>query len=193
MLLGEVAAASAADKGNKRAFAAHLDAKRVAFLPQIREFVARAAKAMPSTGSGAASTTGAASKLASALPTPAIVDARSPGRFAGTDPEPRAHLQSGHMPGTFNTPFGQFTYVDAAGVARFKAPAELRKVFAAAGTSLDVAGPDHPFVATCGSGMTAATVYLGLHVCGQRNIALYDGSWTEYADPALKNPIVKSS
>ncbi len=112
--------------------------------------------------------------------TPIIVDARSPGRFAGTDPEPRPGIPSGHMPSAFNTPFSAFTFVDAAGVTRFKSRPEIEAIFSSAGVDLAAISPDRRVITSCGSGMTAATVFLGLHIAGHRNKGLFDGSWIDY-------------
>jgi thiosulfate/3-mercaptopyruvate sulfurtransferase len=100
-----------------------------------------------------------------------MLDARSAGRFQGTAPEPRAGLPSGHMPGATNVPFT--TLVEG---GRLKPASELREIFAAAGVDLK-----QPITTTCGSGVTAAVVYLGLELAGANRLSLYDGSWAEYA------------
>jgi thiosulfate/3-mercaptopyruvate sulfurtransferase len=100
-----------------------------------------------------------------------IVDARSAGRFDGTAPEPRAGLSSGHMPGATSGPFTELV-----GDGRLKSPEALREVFAAKHVDLG-----QPITTTCGSGMTAAVVALGLELVGANDITLYDGSWAEYA------------
>jgi thiosulfate/3-mercaptopyruvate sulfurtransferase len=100
-----------------------------------------------------------------------VLDARSAARFAGTAPEPRAHLSSGHMPGATSTPF-----TGLAEDGRMKSPDELRSYFAAKGVDLD-----KPTTTSCGSGVTAAVVSLGLELAGAKNVTLYDGSWAEYA------------
>jgi thiosulfate/3-mercaptopyruvate sulfurtransferase len=101
-----------------------------------------------------------------------VVDARSAGRFAGTAPEPRPGLPSGHMPGARNLPFDRL--LDANG--RIVEPHAIRKAFADAGVDLDM-----PVVTTCGSGVTAAILAFGLALIGKDDVALYDGSWTEWA------------
>jgi thiosulfate/3-mercaptopyruvate sulfurtransferase len=100
-----------------------------------------------------------------------LVDARSAGRFTGEAPEPRAGLRSGHMPGARNLPWGELLTADGT----MKAQAEIRARFEAAGVDLTA-----PIVSTCGSGVTAATLALGLARLGRTDVAVYDGSWTEW-------------
>ncbi|HLI77934.1 MAG TPA: 3-mercaptopyruvate sulfurtransferase [Acidobacteriaceae bacterium] len=100
-----------------------------------------------------------------------VVDARSAERFQGTAPEPRAGLRSGHMPGACNVP-----YTALLNEGRFKSCSEIQAVFASRG--IDLA---KPVTATCGSGVTAAVLALGLERCGATQVSLYDGSWAEYA------------
>ncbi|MGY6706290.1 3-mercaptopyruvate sulfurtransferase [Roseinatronobacter sp.] len=100
-----------------------------------------------------------------------IVDARSPERFRGDAPEPREGLRAGHMPGALNVPFS--TLLNADGT--LKQGDALRAAFTDAGIDLD-----RPVITTCGSGITAAVLSLGLEILGHRNHALYDGSWTEW-------------
>ena len=99
-----------------------------------------------------------------------IADARSPGRFAGTDPEPRAGLRSGHMPGARNMPA-----TELAENGRLKPLPELKAALEGAG--IDLSGP---VVTSCGSGITAAIVTLALASLGHADNTLYDGSWTEW-------------
>ena len=99
-----------------------------------------------------------------------IVDARSAGRFHGRDPEPRAGLRSGHMPGAINLPFGE-----AIEGGRLKSASDLRTLFAARGID-----PNKPVIASCGSGVSAAVIALALDVLGAPDVAIYDGSWTEW-------------
>ncbi len=101
-----------------------------------------------------------------------VVDARSAGRFRGSEPEPRAGLRSGHIPGSRNLPFTAL--FDPTGNT-FKNGEEIRGAFEAAGVDLD-----RPVVTTCGSGITACVLALGLHLIGHREFAVYDGSWSEW-------------
>lgn len=100
-----------------------------------------------------------------------ILDARSAGRFAGTAPEPRPGISSGHMPGATSVPFLELTEE-----GRMKSAEGLREVFAAKRVDLE-----QPITTTCGSGVTAAVIALALEITGAQQISLYDGSWAEYA------------
>jgi thiosulfate/3-mercaptopyruvate sulfurtransferase len=101
-----------------------------------------------------------------------ILDARSAGRFAGTLPEPRPGISSGHMPGATSIPFTELVEEEG----RLKPVEELRHIFAAKGVDLQ-----QPITTTCGSGVTAAVLALGLEAAGAKHVSLYDGSWAEYA------------
>ena len=102
-----------------------------------------------------------------------IVDARSPGRFDGTEPEPRPGLRSGHIPGSRNVHFRSLVRPDGT----MRSPGELRQLFEAAGVDVT-----RPVVASCGSGVTACAVVHALEVIGQGDTRVYDGSWTEYGN-----------
>src|SRR5207247_122971 len=100
-----------------------------------------------------------------------VLDARSHGRFVGTEPEPRPGLRPGHIPGSLNLPYellhakdGTLLGLDA-----------LRRAFETAGVDLD-----RPVVTTCGSGITASVLAFGLYLLGRERVAVYDGSWTEW-------------
>ena len=108
-----------------------------------------------------------------------IADARSAGRFSGEEPEPRAGLRSGHMPGARNLPAGALS---AGG--RLKPVSELRRIIEDAGIDLN-----RPVVTSCGSGITAAIITLALETVGHDDNALYDGSWTEWGGRA-DTPVV---
>ena len=101
-----------------------------------------------------------------------IVDARPNGRFAGTAPEPRPDLQSGHMPGAKNVPAGGVFSADGV----YQDANALRTVFERAGVDLS-----KPIVTSCGSGVTAAMLALALARLGRWDVSVYDGSWTEWA------------
>ena len=101
-----------------------------------------------------------------------ILDARAKGRFDGTAPEPRPGLPSGHMPGAKSVPFNELLNADFT----MKDPAALRARFAAAG-----ADGSKPVVTSCGTGVTACILALGLKQAGLGDAAIYDGSWTEWA------------
>ncbi len=100
-----------------------------------------------------------------------ILDARSPGRFAGTEPEPREGLRGGHIPNSKNLPFTELLNEDGT----MKDEAGLRAAFAAAGVDLA-----KPVISTCGSGVTACIIDLALERLGHANHAVYDGSWSEW-------------
>ena len=100
-----------------------------------------------------------------------IIDARGPGRFEGTEAEPRPGLRSGHIPGSVNVHYASLLTPDGT----MKSPDDLRAVFAEAGADLS-----KPAITSCGSGVTAAIVNLALERLGKRDHALYDGSWSEW-------------
>jgi thiosulfate/3-mercaptopyruvate sulfurtransferase len=100
------------------------------------------------------------------------LDARAKGRFDGTAPEPRPSLPSGHMPGAKSVPFNELLNADFT----MKDAAALRARFAAAG-----ADGATPIVTSCGTGVTACILALGLKQAGLGDAAIYDGSWTEWA------------
>jgi thiosulfate/3-mercaptopyruvate sulfurtransferase len=101
-----------------------------------------------------------------------VLDARSAGRFHGEAPEPRAGLPSGHIPGSRNVPYTELLYPDGS----FLPAAALRARFARAGVD-----GTRPVVTSCGSGVSAAILTLGMVRAGLPPGALYDGSWTEWA------------
>ena len=110
-----------------------------------------------------------------------VIDARGAPRFTGAVPESRPGLASGHIPGSLNVPYTALYNSDGT----FKSPADLRAVFAAAGVDLS-----RPVITSCGSGVTACVVAFALHLIGKDDVALYDGSWSEWgADPALPKAV----
>lgn len=100
-----------------------------------------------------------------------VVDARAAARFAGSVPEPRPGLRAGHIPGSRNVPWREI--VDGDG--RLRPADEIRGAFRKAGIDID-----KPVVASCGSGVSAAVLLLGLEQLGIRDGVLYDGSWSEW-------------
>jgi len=100
-----------------------------------------------------------------------VLDARSSGRFLGSEPEPRPGLRSGHMPGAKSLPAGSL--LDATG-RWLLPPSDLEQRFAGFGGANAVA------IATCGSGMTASLIALAAAVLANDKVAVYDGSWTEW-------------
>ena len=101
-----------------------------------------------------------------------VLDARPAGRFAGTEPEPRPGLPSGHIPGSVSLPAADLLLEGATMLA----PVSLRAAFAAAGVD-----GSKSVITTCGSGVSAAILTFALHLAGLPEGALYDGSWTEWA------------
>lgn len=106
-----------------------------------------------------------------------VADARGATRFTGADPEPRPGMASGHIPGSVHLVYSAMLHPDG----RWKRGEALKAAFDAAGIDLS-----RPLVTTCGSGVTACVLALGAHLLGTRDVAVYDGSWSEWGmDPDL--------
>ena len=105
-----------------------------------------------------------------------VVDARGPGRFAGTDPEPRPGVTPGHIPGSINLPYARLFNPDGT----YKEEAGIRAALAEAGVD-----PAKPTIVSCGSGVTACVLAFAMERIGKRDVAHYDGSWSEWgSDPS---------
>ncbi len=105
-----------------------------------------------------------------------VVDARGASRFDGTEPDPRPGIAPGHIPGARNLPYAALYRDDGT----LKSDDALRSAFDAAGVD-----PTQPFIATCGSGVTANSLIFAARRLGGRGAKLYDGSWSDYgADPS---------
>lgn len=100
-----------------------------------------------------------------------VVDLRPAGRFTGNDPEPRPGIRSGHLPGSRNLPYTELVAADGTILPE----GQLRRRLRDRGIDLS-----QPIVATCGSGTSACTLVLALELLGFRDVAVYDGAWTEW-------------
>jgi thiosulfate/3-mercaptopyruvate sulfurtransferase len=110
-----------------------------------------------------------------------LLDARGKGRFEGSEPDPRPGVAAGHIPGARNLPFSALYREDG----RFQSVDEIRRLFDETGVD-----PRQPFVASCGSGVTACSLIFAAHLLGSDAQRLYDGSWGEWgADPATPKAV----
>ena len=111
----------------------------------------------------------------------AVLDARSNGRFNGTEPEPRAGLRPGHMPNSINLPYAHVV------VDGFVLPAtKLDSIFS------KLVNKDKKLIFSCGSGVTACITALAAELAGYSNISVYDGSWSEWGLPSSGLPVETS-
>lgn len=100
-----------------------------------------------------------------------ILDARPKARFMGMLPEPRPGLRAGNIPNSINLPYTNLLNKNGT----MKKKKDLLEEFKSSGLDLD-----KPVITSCGSGITAAILFLALDMIGHRNISLYDGSWVEW-------------
>ena len=116
--------------------------------------------------------------------TEVVLDARAANRFNGSAPEPRPGTRSGHIPGSLNLPFSNLVDADTKKMISVHG---LQSAFDKAGIKL---GRDK-VVTSCGSGVSACVLALGLHLLGDDSAAVYDGSWSEWgtrSDTPITNP-----
>ena len=104
-----------------------------------------------------------------------VIDARTAGRFAGTEPEPRPCHKKGRIPNSVNLPF--MNLLDKDNHLTFRSADEITKAMGDAGVDTS-----KTMVTSCGSGVTAAVLTLGLYLLGHEDVAVYDGSWSEWGD-----------
>ena len=100
-----------------------------------------------------------------------VLDARAAGRFTGETAEPRAGMRSGHIPGASSLPYAELLNADQT----FRPPEQIRERLSRAGVD-----GSQPVVTSCGSGVTACILTLGMVLAGLPEGAVYDGSWTEW-------------
>jgi thiosulfate/3-mercaptopyruvate sulfurtransferase len=104
-----------------------------------------------------------------------VIDARAAGRFTGAEPDLWPGRRRGHIPGSANLPYTELLEPAS---KTFLPRDRLAERFAAAGVQ-----PGRPIATTCGSGVTASVLALGLHLTGRDDVAVYDGSWAEWGQP----------
>jgi len=114
-----------------------------------------------------------------------IIDARPKERFSGKTPEPRESMRSGHIPNSKNIPCSMLVDKDG----KFKTKGQLIKIFKTCDINLSY--KESRIITTCGSGITACALHLALHYVGHKNVAVYDGSWSEWGLETSLTPIAK--
>lgn len=114
-----------------------------------------------------------------------ILDARSYERYAGSAPEPRPGMRSGHIPGSLSVPASSLVNPET---GTFKTDAEISEQLSKAGFEFSTAKPNQ-IITTCGSGITACVISLALFRIGFKETAVYDGSWAEWGQEKADNKI----
>ena len=116
-----------------------------------------------------------------------IIDARPKDRFSGKSLEPRVSMRSGHIPNSKNIPCSTLVGNDG----KFKTKGQINQIFKNSGIDIDDKNLENRIITTCGSGVTACAISLALHYIGHTNVAVYDGSWSEWGLETSPTPVSK--